>query len=63
MEGVFKKNYSYVLISAANQAKCIQINQNGRAVVYDFQGTINQKYTFQYEAKNRQYKIKSILNQ
>ena len=38
------------------------MNQNGHVVVADFNGTIVQKYTFEYDAQHKNYLIKAVAN-
>lgn len=62
MEGIFKKNYTYAILCSANQAKCLQVTQDGFVVVADFNGSIAQKYTFEYDTFFKHYLVKSSAN-
>lgn len=63
MVGNFKKGFTYAFLSAANQHKCILINHDGHAKIYDFQGSINEKFIFEsYDKQHDTYVIKSLAN-
>lgn len=62
MEGAFKKNYTYAIISCGNDSKCIHINHDNHAKIYDFQGTNQQKFILEFEKEKNKYRIKSIAN-
>lgn len=46
--GMFQVGQTYALICAENPSKCLE-HRNGVVVVSDFNGSANQKYTFEYD--------------
>lgn len=59
--GIFQVGQTYALICAENPSKCLE-HQNGTVVVSDFNGSPNQKYTFEYEQAQKTYRIKVVTS-
>ena len=63
--GPFKPNQTYAFLSEGNQQKCMHVIDNGmkmgNVAIYDWRGTMNQKFVLEAEGPNR-YRIRSAAN-
>lgn len=58
---MFQVGQTYALICAENPSKCLE-HRNGTVVVSDFNGSPNQKYTFEYDQTKKTYRIKVVTS-